>query len=136
MLDMDQELKILEHKHLVVRAMVAKPPKDPEYIKQWFRNMIESIGMKIVEGPISFYSNMIGNRGLTCMAIIETSHCTMHVWDEVDPALLEFDVYTCSSLNIYDVLEQLDVFEPMEVQYMFLDREYDLTVKEKGTISR
>ena len=30
---------------------------------------------------------MPGNRGITAVAIIETSHITMHIWDEPNPAL-------------------------------------------------
>ncbi len=125
--------KLLEHKHLIVRATVNKPPTDPQYMEQWLLELIEKIGMKVAKGPIAFYSDMPGNRGLTCMAIIETSHITMHVWDEVDPGLMEFDCYTCSSLDHHDVIDFLDEFEPMEVNYMYLDREYDLTIKERGT---
>lgn len=123
----------LEHKHLIVQARVAKPPKDTAYIEKWTKEMIAAIGMNLARGPIAFYSEMEGNVGLTCVAIIETSHIALHVFEDEDPALLEFDCYTCSSLDIQNVLSFLDEFEPMEVSYMFLDRHYDLAVKERGS---
>jgi S-adenosylmethionine/arginine decarboxylase-like enzyme len=36
-------------------------------------------------GPYVKYSHMVGNRGITGAAIIETSHIVMHVWDEPEP---------------------------------------------------
>jgi S-adenosylmethionine/arginine decarboxylase-like enzyme len=123
----------LEHKHLIVQARVGKPPKDVQYIEQWMKELIQAINMKIARGPIAFYSEMEGNVGLTCVAIIETSHVALHVFEDEDPALLEFDVYTCSDLDVQQVLTFLEEFEPMEVSFMFLDRHYDLTVKETGS---
>lgn len=123
----------LEHKHLIVQARVAKPPRDTDYIEQWIKELVDAIGMKIARGPIAFYSEMEGNVGLTCVAIIETSHIALHVFEDEEPALLEFDAYSCSSLDVQQVLQFLDEFEPMEVSYMFLDRHHELVVKETGT---
>jgi len=39
---------------------------------------------------------MPGNQGLTSVTIIETSHIAVHVWDEVSPALMQMDVYSCA----------------------------------------
>jgi S-adenosylmethionine/arginine decarboxylase-like enzyme len=41
--------------------------------------------MKVMMGPYVKYSHMVGNRGITGAAIIETSHIVMHVWDELTP---------------------------------------------------
>lgn len=126
--------ELLEHKHLIVRALINKPPTCPEEIQTWIRDLISAVGMKIAMGPYAYYSNMEGNRGLTAMAIIETSDISLHCWDEVSPALLEFDLYTCSSLDKSVVIEALEYFQPSEVSFMVLDREYDLDIMEKGKI--
>lgn len=128
---MDQ---ILEHKHLIIRAELKNPPKCAEAIQEWMKLLVDKIGMKILMGPYAIYSNMVGNQGLTAVTIIETSHIAMHVWDEVDPALMQLDVYTCSTLKIEDVFEALDDFAPVNVQYKYIDREHDLTVLDKGVI--
>jgi S-adenosylmethionine/arginine decarboxylase-like enzyme len=98
------------------------------------KNLVDSIGMKILMGPYSVYSEMVGNQGLTAVTIIETSHIAMHVWDEVDPALMQLDVYTCSTLNVDDVFEAIKEFEPVKVEYKYIDREHDLTLLSKGII--
>ena len=126
--------KILEHKHLIVRAELNNPPKCTSAIDLWMRKLVEQIDMKILMGPYSVYSDMVGNQGLTAVTIIETSHIAMHVWDEVDPALMQLDVYTCSTLNIEDVFKALEQFEPVKVEYKYIDREYGLTLLDKGSI--
>jgi S-adenosylmethionine/arginine decarboxylase-like enzyme len=127
--------QILEHKHLIIRAELKNPPKCAEVIQDWMKLLVDKIGMKILMGPYAVYSDMEGNQGLTAVTIIETSHIAMHVWDEVDPALMQLDVYTCSTLNIDDVFLALSDFTPVNVQYKYIDREHDLTLLDKGVIS-
>lgn len=126
--------KVLEHKHLIVRAEIKKPPYSPEKIKQWMSDLVNKIGMNILMGPYAVYSDMKGNAGLTAVTIIETSHIAMHVWDEVTPALMQLDVYTCSTMDIKDVFAMLDQFEPSKVEYKYIDREHDLTMVGQGHI--
>ena len=126
--------KILEHKHLIVRAELNNPPYSCYEIKEWMRTLVNKIDMNILMGPYAIYSDMPGNQGLTAVTIIETSHIAMHVWDEVDPGLMQLDVYTCSQLNIDDVFEAIKEFEPVKVEYKYIDREYDLTLIDKGSI--
>lgn len=126
--------KVLEHKHLIVRAELNNPPKCTASINIWMKNLVERIGMKILMGPYSVYSDMVGNQGLTAVTIIETSHIAMHVWDEVDPGLMQLDVYTCSQLNTADVFDALQQFEPVNVEYKYIDREHQLILLDKGTI--
>lgn len=126
--------KILEHKHLIVRAELNNPPYNAADIKIWMRHLVDKIGMNILMGPYAVYSDMEGNQGLTAVTIIETSHIAMHVWDEEEPALMQLDVYTCSTLNIDDVFEAIKEFEPTKVEYKYIDREYQLTLLDKGSI--
>lgn len=124
--------QILEHKHLIVRAELSNPPQCAEAIQDWMKSLVDTIGMKILMGPYAVYSDMVGNRGLTAVTIIETSHIAMHVWDEGEPALMQLDVYTCSTLNIDDVFDALQQFCPLHVEYKYIDREHDLTLLDKG----
>ncbi len=126
--------KILEHKHLIVRAELNNPPNCTTAIEAWMKKLVKQIDMKILMGPYSVYSDMVGNRGLTAVTIIETSHIALHVWDEVEPALAQLDVYTCSALNIQDVFEAMSEWEPVKVEYKYIDRENQLTLIEKSVI--
>jgi S-adenosylmethionine/arginine decarboxylase-like enzyme len=82
--------------------------------------------MKVMMGPFAKYLDVVGNRGLTAVAIIETSHIALHVWDEDKPALLQLDVYTCGPLDPYDVVEALREFHPVKIEMKYLDRENKL----------
>lgn len=120
---------MLKHKHLIIRAEVLNPPKDPFFIKSWVSELINKIGMNLVQipqNPNAFYSEMEGNRGLTCIAIIETSHIALHVWDEDTPSLVQLDVYSCSDLDINIVFEMIKEWTPLDIKFKFLDRENDL----------
>lgn len=119
-------MKPLVHKHLIVRAEVNQPPKDENRAKEFLRELIEGINMKILFGPEARYVDIPGNRGLTCFAIIETSHVVMHTWDEMDPGIIQLDVYTCGELDTNVVFDFLKQFDPVKIDYKYLDRESDL----------
>ena len=103
-------------------------------MRNWFKELIEEIGMKILSGPHVEYLDVPGNRGFTGVCIIETSHIAMHVWDEDLPALMQLDVYTCGSLDIHKVFSKLNDFNPLKIEYKFLDRETDLEEVTSGII--
>ena len=118
--------KPITHKHLIIRAEVNKPPTDEVWVQNWFRMLVEKIGMKVCRGPITSYINVPGNRGITGVVIIETSHIALHVWDECDPGLMQFDVYTCGPFDPKQILELLQEFEPTKIEHKYLDRENGL----------
>ena len=70
---------LLVHKHLIIRAEAVKPPTDEEQLKEWMTEFVESINMKIFMGPYVKYCSMPGNKGITAVAVIETSHIAMPV---------------------------------------------------------
>lgn len=114
------------HQHLIIRTEVNNPPKKEDQTIQWLKDLVEKIGMKIVSGPHSKYIEKTGNMGITGVVIIETSHIAIHVWDEGSPALIQLDVYTCSPLNLDTVFEHIKEFDPVKVEYKYLDREHGL----------
>lgn len=126
--------KILEHKHLIVRAELKSPPYNAIDIKIWMKHLVDKIGMNILMGPYAVYSDMEGNKGLTAVTIIETSHIALHVWDEAEPALMQLDVYTCSTLDIKDVFAAIEQFEPTKIEYKYIDREHELTLLDHDRI--
>ena len=120
-------MEVLVHKHLIIRAEAVSPPMDEEFLRRWLEKFIKEIGMKVMMGPYVKYSNIIGNRGITGAAIIETSHIVMHVWDEPNPALLQFDVYSCGEFDPETICDKIKKdFNTTKIEYKFLDREHDL----------
>jgi len=118
---------LLIHKHLIVRAEVNNPPMSVDKLTEWLKDFIGSINMKIMMGPYVAYCNNEGNRGITGVAVIETSHIAMHVWDEPVPALMQLDVYSCAEFNPYLIADKLKKdFDVVRLDYKFLNRETGL----------
>lgn len=108
----------------MVRAKVLNPPRDMDLTKSWLENLVKDIDMKILQGPYVSYVDAPGNRGITAVVMIETSHIAFHVWDEQEPALLQFDLYTCGCLDTQQVLDKMnEFFQFTHLEYLVYDRE-------------
>lgn len=124
------------HKHLLVNSKISKVPTTAKQGEDFLRGLVEAIDMKILQGPFSTYLDVVGNRGLTGIVLIETSHIAFHIWDETNPALLQFDLYTCGALDHRKVLEILDKeFEPVFLEFVLYDRENGFRVEDEGWVS-
>ena len=117
------------HKHLIIRAEANKVPTDEEQLTEWLKEFIDSINMKILKGPYVKYCNVEGNRGITGIAVIETSHIAIHVWDEPNPALMQIDVYSCAEFDVDEIAEKIKSdFDVIKLDYKYLNRETGLIV--------
>ena len=115
------------HKHLIIRAEANRVPTDEEQLQNWMREFIDSIDMKILMGPYVKYCTMEGNRGITGIAVIETSHIAIHVWDEPNPALMQIDVYSCAEFDPYVIADKIkNDFDVVKLDYKYLNRETGL----------
>lgn len=119
----------LQHKHLIIRAETRRTPGRAaiDELNAWVRELVDSIGMNLLMGPYATYCDQPGNRGLTLVAIIETSHVAIHIWDETDPGLLQMDVYSCAEFDPALIFAAIDAqFDAGRIEYKFLDREASL----------
>ncbi len=82
----------------------------------------------IEANPAAYYCHTPGNRGLTALALIETSNITLHTWDETDPAELQLDLFTCGHLDVGMAIAFLDEFAPSRIEHMTVDRRDGLAV--------
>jgi len=111
------------HNHLLLNGYTKTPPTDEAATIEWMRQLVEKIDMKVIQGPFASYVTKEGNRGLTCVVMIETSHIALHVWDEESPAFIQFDLYTCSTLPAKIVLDDLsESIGLYDGSYMVLER--------------
>ena len=111
-----------KHKHLIIRAEVIRPITGEKEIKKWLRKLVKKIDMNIIKGPYASYVSKEGNRGITAIVMIETSHIAIHVWDETSPALVQCDVYSCAEFSSSEVLMEFVVMEPTKIEHILLDR--------------
>jgi S-adenosylmethionine/arginine decarboxylase-like enzyme len=127
---------ILKHEHFMGRFEVKKPPTKncAFYLENWVRRLIKSIGMELLNGPHLTYLKDPGNRGWTITCSIKTSHIAMHVWDESDPGVIQFDCYSCSHLDPQKLLEAMAEFDVVSAKWSFVDREDGLKLISSGEI--
>ena len=117
-----------KHKHLIIRAEVNRPITSEKEIKKWLRNVVKKIDMKIIKGPYASYVSKEGNRGITGVVMIETSHIAMHVWDETTPALVQCDVYSCAEFSSNEVLAEFLPMDVVKIDSILLDRATEINV--------
>lgn len=115
---------MIYHKHLLVNAKVKNPMQSEKDGINFLTNLVEQIDMKIIKGPFASYVDKDGNKGLTAIVMIETSHIAFHIWDEVDPGLVQFDLYTCGKLDLEKVLKIFkDSFSIESLDFVLFDRQ-------------
>ena len=124
---------MLYHKHLLVNAKVTNPINTEQQGIDFLTNLVNQIDMKIIKGPFASYVDKEGNKGLTAIVMIETSHIAFHIWDEVDPGLIQFDLYTCGQLELDKVISIFkETFNVVEFDYVLFDREHGFVVEQSG----
>ncbi len=114
------------HKHLIIRAEVNHPITSEKELKKWLKALVKKIDMKIIKGPYVAYVSKEGNRGITGVVMIETSHIAIHVWDEVSPALVQCDVYSCAEFSSNEVLAEFLPMGVTKIDHILLDRKTEI----------
>ena len=112
------------HKHLMVNGITNTPPTSKRELKKWLRQLVHDIGMHRIGGPFVRYVNATGNKGLTAVVMIETSHIALHVWEEGEQPYFRFDLYTCGPLHHASVIRAVAKFmDSPKMEWCVYDRE-------------
>ena len=77
--------------HLLVKGYINNPPQSEAVLNQWFKELVNKVGMVVVAGPTSVYVNEPGNEGITGTVTLATSHASLHVWDAIYPSMFQGD---------------------------------------------
>ncbi len=126
---------MIYHKHLLVNAKVRNPIATEQEGIDFLTNLVNNIDMKIIKGPFASYVDKEGNKGLTAIVMIETSHIAFHIWDETDPGLIQFDLYTCGRLELDKVISIFkETFDVASLDYVLFDREHGFKVEAEGSL--
>ena len=124
---------IPNHLHLLVKGYVKIPPKETEVLNDWFVRLVEKVRMKVVSGPNSVYVDEPGNEGVTGTVTLATSHSALHCWSELELPMFQFDLYSCSCFTPQEVLDHLNEFDMVSYEYIFIDRNEEMKIIEKGS---
>lgn len=120
------------HVHLIVRGFVNQPPRTEESLNIWLKELVNKVGMVVVAGPTSVYVTEPGNEGVTGTITLATSHASIHVWDNISPSLVQFDIYSCKEYDIDAVLTHLNQFDLVECDWVYIDRNQGVNVIKTG----
>lgn len=120
------------HVHLIVRGFVNQPPRTEESLNIWLKELVDKVGMVVVAGPTSVYVTEPGNEGVTGTITLATSHASIHVWDNISPSLVQFDIYSCKEYDIDVVLTHLNQFDLVECDWVYIDRNQGVNVVKTG----
>ena len=110
------------HQHLLIRGWITNPPKKEEELNHWFTNLVERVGMKVVAGPTSVYVSDPGNEGLTGTVTLATSHASIHIWDNFELPMMQFDIYSCKTFTLEQVMECFKPFGLVKAEWIMIDR--------------
>jgi S-adenosylmethionine/arginine decarboxylase-like enzyme len=111
------------HLHLLVKGYLKSPPKNEKILNTFFKQLVTRVGMKVVAGPTSVYVSEPGNEGMTGTVTLATSHASIHVWDNENPAMFQFDLYSCSAFTAKEVLDEIDLWFGLEsAHWVMFDR--------------
>ena len=121
------------HQHLLIKGYCKKPFKSAEDLNNWFKRLVERVGMVVVAGPTSVYVDEIGNEGLTGTVTLATSHSSIHIWDAYEVPMFQFDIYSCKKYDIQIVIDHLNEMDLVEFDWMAIDRNEGLRVSDSGS---
>lgn len=122
---------IPNHLHFICKGECKNPPQTAEELNTWLSALVEKVGMKVVAGPTSVYVPDLGNEGVTGTVTLSTSHCSFHCWSEFETPMIQFDIYSCKAYSTKVVIDHLNEFELINLEYMRIDRNGDLLVTER-----
>jgi S-adenosylmethionine/arginine decarboxylase-like enzyme len=121
------------HQHLLIKGYCKNPFKSAEDLNNWFKRLVERVGMVVVAGPTSVYVDEEGNEGLTGTVTLATSHSSIHIWDAYEVPMFQFDIYSCKKYEIQEVIDHLNEMELIEFDWMAIDRNEGLSVSDHGS---
>jgi S-adenosylmethionine/arginine decarboxylase-like enzyme len=127
-------LEKLFHQHLLIRAYVTNPIKDEEESNRWLTEVVEAVKMKVACPAKSKYVTEVGNEGITGSINLSTSHLAWHIWDNILPAKIELDLYSCAPFQLEVIVSKLSEMGLLKYHYMMIDRNSEeFKVLEQGT---
>jgi S-adenosylmethionine/arginine decarboxylase-like enzyme len=108
------------HYHLIIRLELENMPDSAKELIEFVEELANTIDMEIVYGPKAVHLPYPETEGWSCIAVITSSHISVHTWNKTEPPLMQLDIFSCSGFskkkvedfikNKYNVLKTDDIF--------------------------
>jgi S-adenosylmethionine/arginine decarboxylase-like enzyme len=123
------------HQHFIAKCYITNPPREESVLNQWFTDLVHKVGMNVVAGPTSVYVSDPGNEGLTGTVTLATSHSSIHIWDNYEIPMAQFDIYSCKCFDVDTVLNHFKEWGLVSAEWIMIDRNEGLSVSQTGSYS-
>lgn len=124
------------HQHLLIECTLKQNITDEKFIKNWLRRLVKILDMEVFGGPYVKYCHDEGNDGLSGFIWLKTSHISVHFWNNNGKPFLKFDAYSCRKFGLEPVINHLEKFNLITVDYMMIDRSTPpATITNSGVIN-
>ena len=125
------------HYHLILRLEIDPGmPDTGESLIEFVNELADAIDMKIVYGPKAVHLPYPETEGWSCIAVITSSHISVHTWNKTETPLMQVDIFSCNGFSRKKVEDYINSkFNVNKMSDIFIDRTRAIKVKEKTTWS-
>ena len=120
------------HYHLILRLELEDIPSTGESLIEFVEELADEIGMKIVYGPKAVHLPYPETEGWSCIAVITSSHISVHTWNKTEPPLMQLDIFSCNGFSRKKVEDYINrKFQVNKMSEIFIDRTSAIKIKEE-----
>ena len=123
------------HNHLMINADTAFPITRKRELRKFLKSTAEVIGVHRLGGTRVRYCSREGARGLIGSLMLDTSHVSIHIFDEPKPANVRIDVYTSGNLDVeLTILKIVNDLKIDDIQWLHYNRTSGFILRAEGTM--
>lgn len=127
--------KKYSHNHLMINAETAFPITNKWQLRKFLKGIAETVGVHRVGGTRVRYSRRAGARGLIGSLMLDTSHISIHIFDEPTPAHVRIDVYTSNSMDVeLTILKIVNDLKIDDIQWLHYNRTSGFNLRAEGSM--
>jgi S-adenosylmethionine/arginine decarboxylase-like enzyme len=119
----------------MINADTAFPITNKRQLRRFLKDVAETIGVHRLGGTRVRYSRRAGARGLIGSLMLDTSHISVHIFDEPVPAHIRIDVYTSGSLDVeLTILKIVNDLKIDDIQWLHYNRTSGFNLRAEGSM--